>query len=386
MLAALMPSLSDPDSVPTRRCWRIAHSEASNGWGGQEHRVFNELAGFRERSSRVALIAESTSGVAKRAVEAQIELVPTRFKRVHFFPELIRLRNWLFQNRIEVLNTHSSKDGWLLGMAGRLAKTPLIIRSKHIDVDYPSPKTSRHAYATVSDHVITTSGKIKAKMIGTMKLDDSKIDVIATGVDVERFTASGPKADLGLPDNGHPVVGMVSVLRSWKGHALLFRAAKILRDRGLPLRIVIVGGGAPVENFSKFAAEEGAEDLVTFAGHRENVAEVLRALDLLVIPSTKHEGIPQIGLQGLATQVPIVGSDCGGIPEIVRDGVTGRIFPTNDAVAFADRIEEALKEKERSAARAAAGRQMVETEFSTEVMFARLEALYARYLGPAARA
>ena len=378
-------SSSDPLSVPTRRCWRIAHSEASNGWGGQEHRVFNELAGFRDRSSRVALIAEPTSGVAKRVAAAQMELVPTRFKRFHFIPELIHLRNWLFQNRIEVLNTHSSKDGWLLGMAGRLAKTPLIIRSKHIDVDYPSPKTSRHAYATVSDHVITTSGKIRAKMIETMKLDESRIDVIATGVDVTKFTAEGPKADLGLPDNGHPVVGMVSVLRSWKGHALLFRAANILRDRGMPLRIVIVGGGAPVEHFRKFALAEGAEDLVTFAGHQENVADVLRALDLLVIPSTKHEGIPQIGLQGLSTQVPIVGSDCGGIPEIVRDGQTGRIFPTNDAEAFANRIEEALKEKERSRELAEAGRRMVEAEYSTDRMFERLEALYARYLGPSKR-
>lgn len=372
-----------PIEDPTRRRWRIAHSEASNGWGGQEHRVFNELAGFRERGSRVALIAEPDAGVAKRAVEAGIELVPTRFKRVHFPVELSRLTGWLKRNRIEVLNTHSSKDGWLLGLAGRMARTPLIIRSKHIDVDYPRPRSSRHAYATFADHVITTSGKIKAKMLATMKLDENLIDVIATGVDVDKFTRDGPKADLGLPDNGRPVVGMVSVLRSWKGHALLFQAAHILRTRGLPLQIVIVGGGAPVENFRKFAVEEGVEDLVTFAGHREDVAEVLRVLDLLIIPSTRHEGIPQIGLQGLAAEVPIIGSDCGGIPEIVRDGQTGRIFPTLNAEALANRIEEALKGPDRSREMAAAGRKLVEGDYSTKRMFERLETLYEVHLGPA---
>jgi glycosyltransferase involved in cell wall biosynthesis len=369
-----------PADDPTRRRWRIAHSEASSGWGGQEHRVFNELAGFRERGSRVALISEPTSGLAKRCIGVGIEVVPTRFKRVHLPVELTRLVAWLKRHRIEVLNPHSSKDGWLLGLAGRLAKTPLIIRSKHIDVDYPRPWSSKHAYSTVADHVITTSGKIKAKMLASMELEEDRIDVIATGVDVGHYTREGPKADLGLPDNGRPVVGMVSVLRSWKGHRLLFQAAHILRTRGIPLRIAIVGGAAPVERFRQFATEEAAEDLVTFTGHREDVADVLRALDLLVIPSTKHEGIPQIGLQGLATEVPIVGSDCGGIPEIVRDGKTGRIFPTLDAEALANRIEEALNETERSRELAAAGRQLVESDYSINCMFDRLEALYERYL------
>ena len=57
-------------------------------------------------------------------------------------------------------------------------------------------------------------------------------------------------------------------------------------------------------------------------GHVENVHEVLQDMDLLVIPSTDHEGIPQIGLQSLACGTPVIGSNVGGIPEIIKDKIT----------------------------------------------------------------
>jgi glycosyltransferase involved in cell wall biosynthesis len=119
---------------------------------------------------------------------------------------------------------------------------------------------------------------------------------------------------------------------------------------------------------------------VTFLGHREDIPEVLRALDVLCIPSKAHEGVPQIGLQALACQTAVVGSDCGGIPEIIRDGETGRIFPAGDHEALASRILETLEQKAETDRLRQAGRRRVEEHHSIEVMLNKLEALYRRYL------
>ena len=133
--------------------------------------------------------------------------------------------------------------------------------------------------------------------------------------------------------------------------------------------------------FEDTAIAHGVGASVAFTGHREDVADVLRALDVVCIPSTKHEGVPQIGLQALACRTAVVGSECGGIPEIIREGETGRIFPIGDAEALARRIAEAIDDRVDTDRLCRNGREMVEREHSLEVMLDKLEAIYRRYLG-----
>ncbi len=368
------------ESAPSqRRPWRIVHSEASCGWGGQEHRVMAELRGFQQRGCATWVMAEERSQIIARAREGGIGAVPVKFQKTRMPLDAVRLALWLRRERIEVLNTHSSRDGWLLGIAGRLARVPLLIRSRHIDVEYPNAWVSRHAFTTFADHVLTTSQKITDHFQRLFHLPDERITTLPTGIDVQLFHPQGARADLGLNGEG-PVVGMVSVLRSWKGHSVFFDAARMLHEAGRKIRFVVVGGGAPVERFQDLAAAHGVRDLIHFAGHREDVPEILRALDLLIIPSIRHEGVPQIGLQALACQTAVIGSDCGGIPEIIRDGETGRIVPIGDASALARRIAEALDQTETTRLLSARGRQLVDEKYSLEIMLDHLDGLYRHHV------
>lgn len=133
-------------------------------------------------------------------------------------------------------------------------------------------------------------------------------------------------------------------------------------------------------NFQAMARAVGAEQHVNFIGHREDVPEVLRSLSVLVIPSTRHEGIPQIGLQALACETPVVGSDCGGIPEVIRHGETGRIFQAGDDAALATCLAEALDQPTETRRLAIAGRRLVESSHSLDAMLDRLEEIYRRNL------
>lgn len=377
------PLISSLSSVKPRPGWRILHSEASRGWGGQENRVITELAGFQGRGCPVWLVAHPKSQVFKRATAAGMGVRSCAFDRRLLPIDSVRLALWLRRERIQIVNTHSSRDGWLLGLAARLARTPLLIRSRHIDVSYPNPSVSKHAYTTFADHVLTTSQKITDHFQRIFHLPDDHITTLPTGIDVARFHPDGPRAELPVRrgSGAPPVIGMISVLRSWKGHACFFDAVRLLREAGRDFQFVVVGGGAPTENFAAMARKFGVEGQVEFTGHREDVPDILRALDVLCIPSLKHEGVPQIGLQALACGTAVVGSDCGGIPEIIQEGRTGRIFSAGDAQALAGRIAEAIDRPEETRRMCQDGRKMVEQDHSLERMLDRLDDLYRRYLG-----
>lgn len=375
-MAATQAFPADADSPR----FTIIHSEASLGWGGQEHRVFAELKGFQSLGYPVGLVAPEQSVLFSRCMDAGIPAFHASFRRGSLPKEVFLLARFLKTHEPAVVNTHSSRDGWCMGIAARLARVPLLIRSRHIDVEYKTPAISRHAFTTLADHVITTSDAITGNLQRILGVSPSRISTLATGVDLTRFQPLGEKADLPRPISG-PLVGMVSVLRSWKGHPIFFQAIQKLKASGFQANFVVVGGGSPVDSYKSIAREHGVEDCVFFTGHREDIPAIIRSLDLLVIPSTKHEGIPQIGLQALACSTAVIGSRVGGIPEIVRENETGRIFTPNCPVSLAECIRAVFAEPQKTTQFSRRGEQLVRDEYSLNAMTQKLRDLYLAKLG-----
>ena len=305
--------------------WRILHTESSLGWGGQEVRVLAELEWMRAQGHWVALAANRASAIAARARERRIHFYPLRTHKLMLPFEILRLAAWLMQNRVEVVNTHSSNDGWLAGVAARLALRPLLIRSRHIEVDYPNRFWSGLAFRFLPHRVITTSQRIADRLVQELKIPPTRVTCVATGVDLTRFDPAiegSLHQELGLPPEV-ALVGMISVLRSWKGHAtFLDAAARLLDDSPRRIHFVIAGDGPGRNELVAKMALEPWKGRVTLLGHRTDVPNVLASLDVLVLPSYAHEGIPQIILQAQAMECPVVATTIGGIPEVVEDGVT----------------------------------------------------------------
>ena len=370
-------------TLPQRLPWRIVHSEASFGWGGQEHRILAELQGFHRRGHDVWLVAPEQSGVFHRASQAGISVKAQRFDQRLLLPlHVVRMASWLRRQRIQIVNTHSSRDGWMLTLASRMARVPLVIRSRHFDVPIPNKSLSRLVYKEWTHHVITTSERITEKLLETFELSPEEVTTMATGVDLDRFQPEGPRAELSLPPlpSGTPLIGMISVIRHAKGTQILAEAARLLRDEGRRVHCVIVGDGPWRSHLEAVIAELGVKDLFSLLGHREDVPEIMRSLNLIAIPSF-HEAVPQSGLQALATGVPVVASDVGGIPDIIKQGITGRLVPPKDAAALAQAIRDTLDQREKTRAMTAAGLELIRAEHSLEKMLDRLEAIYRQHLG-----
>jgi glycosyltransferase involved in cell wall biosynthesis len=361
------------------RHWRILHSESSRGWGGQEVRVFAELEWMRAQGHWVALAAHPASAIAKRAQDTGISFYPLRTHKALLPFEVARLTAWLIANRVEIVNTHSSNDGWLAGLAARLALRPILIRSRHIEVDYPNRFWSGLAFRHLPHHVITTSQRIADRFVVELGLPRERVTCIATGVDLARFNPGVPgtlREELGLaPDIA--LVGMISVLRSWKGHATFLEAAAKLFDKTKrPLHFIIAGDGPAREEWTRFIRQEPWKGRVTLLGHRADVPNILASLDVLVLPSYAHEGIPQIILQAQSMARPVVATTIGGIPEVVEDNVTGLLIPPRDADALAEKIGAVLDDPALAKRLGQAARLHIEKSYSLDAMGERLLGLF----------
>ena len=361
------------------RQWRILHSESSLGWGGQEVRVFTELEWMRAHGHWVALAAHPASAIAGKAREAGLRFYPLQTHKALLPFEVARLAAWLVWNRVEIVNTHSSNDGWLAGVAARLALWPTLIRSRHIEVDYPNRFWSGLAFRILPRYVLTTSQRIADRLVGELGVPSSRVACVATGIDLTRFhpgIEGNLREELGLAPEV-ALVGMISVLRSWKGHATFLEAAALLlQSLGQPVHFVIAGDGPGREELAGRIAGGPWKDRVTLLGHRADVPNVLASLEVLVLPSYAHEGIPQIVLQAQAMGRAVVATRVGGIPEVVEDGTTGLLVPPREAEALAEKVAGLLADaglRERLGARA---RERVERDYSLDAMGERLVGLY----------
>jgi len=234
-----------------------------------------ELEWMRAHGQWVALAAHPESEIAKRAQEAGILFYPMDTHKTWLPLEILRLTIWMGANRVEIVNTHSSNDGWLAGVAAHLAVHPLLIRSRHIEVDYPNRFWSGIAYRVLPHHVITTSQRIADRLVEELDVPSARVTCIPTGVDLERFhfrEKGTLHKELGLAPN-IALVGMISVLRSWKGHATFLDAAAayLIRNVKRSVRFVIAGDGPGRETLEEKIAQEPWKDHVTLLGHRSDV-------------------------------------------------------------------------------------------------------------------
>jgi glycosyltransferase involved in cell wall biosynthesis len=187
------------------------------------------------------------------------------------------------------------------------------------------------------------------------------------------------RAELGLSPAA-PVVGLVANVRGSKGHAVFLEAAReVLRARP-GARFLIVGDGVGFDDVRRRVGAMGLGGEVIMTGFRRDVPEVMAALDVLVLPSTKSEATSQVIPQALAVGTPVAAAATGGIPEIVRDGETGRLVPPGDAGALARAVLALLEDPVAARAMARAGQAVIRAGYSADAAMRATTTVYRSLL------
>ncbi len=358
----------------------ILHSESSTAWGGQEIRVLTEAAGLRERGHEVAILCQPDSSLAARAREAALPLFLERMPFAHNPRTIVRMLQRFRRWRPQVVVTHSSVDSWCAGVAARILRIP-VVRVRHLSVPIGRHPASRFVYRRLCDAVITTGEAIRGHLIQGVGLPPAKVFSIPTGVDTVRFDPR--KADgrrvreaLAIPPDA-PLAGIVAVLRDWKGHQVFLEAMVQVRQHLPAARALIVGEGPQRRNIERRRRELGLEAAVILTGHREDIPDLLASLDVVVSASRGAEGVPQVLLQALAMERPVVATAVGAVPEIIRDGETGRLVPPGDPSRLAEAMTEALRDPAALRPQALAGARWVREHWNVGRMLDAVERVYA---------
>ena len=122
----------------------------------------------------------------------------------------------------------------------------------------------------------------------------------------------------------------------------------------------------------------GLTEKVVFTGFRDDVNNVIAALDIVTVPSTWNEPCSAVIQQGMALSKPVIGTLTGGSPEMILDGVTGLLVPPSDSAALAGAVETLARDAFLRRRLGTAGRERVESHFSLQIMTDKIEALYRR--------
>ena len=292
--------------------------------------------------------------------------------------------------KIDLIHTNSLKADILGGLAGRLARIPVIwhVRDR-IDADYlPGAvvRVFRWLSRILPRFVIANSeatlatlhlrGKRESTAIG------SGVDLQARDLQAERVAASG---DAEVTQG--PRLGLVGRISPWKGQDVFLRAAAKVLERYPEARFELIGAALFAEReyedgLHQLCHSLGIEPNVDFLGFVNDVPARIDRLTVLVHASTTGEPFGQVIIEGMAASKPVIATNGGGVPEIVQDGVTGLLIPMGDADAMAKAIEYLLEHPEAAAEMGRLGRRRVEEKFTIQHTARLVEAVYRRVLHP----
>jgi sugar transferase (PEP-CTERM/EpsH1 system associated) len=292
--------------------------------------------------------------------------------------KLLGLLRLMRRERIDILHTHLFGSNTWGRILGKLAGVPVIIAHEHW-----SSKSQREVWVDrllyrLSDRILVPSEASKRIVMEMERIPARCLSVLYNGVDISHFTpgsASGceVRRELGLRCE-ELVIGTVGRLSPEKGGVdVLIRAVERLRGDHPRVRLVVVGDGPLRPDLEKVADDLGSN--VIFTGTRTDVARILSAMDIFVLPSLK-EAMPIALLEAMAMRLPVVATHVGGVPEIVEDGENGILVPPGDEPALHAALQRLADDPALISTLAHAGQAHVQANFTLDSMVARVEQLY----------
>lgn len=309
--------------------------------------------------------------------------------RLTYPVSLLRLRRFLRTGRYDVLHAHLF-DPSVVGLtAARLTHTPARILTRHYSNYHTRINRPLHVKldkwcTALAHHVIAVSNETAEHLIRVEGAPSAKVTAIHNGIDFERVKVSGPDARQlvrGGLDLGDTFTFLTAGrLHPEKGYEHLFEAVRLLRGRTeRPFVLLVAGRGPLLSHYLGMANSLDIADRVRFLGFRNDLPDLMVASDVFVLASVA-ESFGLVLAEALYLGLPVVATRVGGIPEIVDDGIDGRLVTPEDPVALSKAMEASIRGGVRLPGQGAPAVRKVRERFDFERMLRAYEAVYERAL------
>jgi sugar transferase (PEP-CTERM/EpsH1 system associated) len=378
----------------------VAHVVFRFDVGGLENGVVNLINRMPREDWRHAILALDRVAPAfiRRVQRTDVEYVELAKPPGHLlrhYPKLAKIFK-----RMQPAIVHTRNLGALEAtVPAWIAGVPVRIHGEHgWDIDDIRGASSkqrlvRRLYRPFVSTYVALSDHLRTYLVDRVGVRPAAVVNICNGVDTQRFKPSSAErsAIAGSPFTARDLwlVGTVGRLAAVKDQVNLARA--FVRARELDpeardkMRLVVVGDGPTRGAVEHVLRDAAAGPYAWLAGERNDIDEIMRGLDSFVLPSLA-EGISNTILEAMASGLPITATDVGGNPELIEDGVTGRLVPAADPERLADAMLEDFRDRRSAMRHGRAARDAAERRFSLDRMVADYCALYQRELAHAGSA
>lgn len=363
------------------------HIDTARTWRGGQNQVLLTVNGLRELGHRAALVAHPDGALRQRADEG-LELIPIAPRMEMDLTAAWRLARVVRRLRPDILHAHDPHGVALAALALSMAtgtaagrtRSAALVAARRVDFRLKANSFSRWKYRQV-DLFIAASEAIRHLLLAD-GVPPGQVVTVHEGIDLDHVQAAPPvnlHEAFFLPHHA-PIVGNVAALVPHKGQRYLVDAAHLVVQKLPDARFVILGEGELRDHLERQVHEHRLEKHVILPGFRTDVLGCLKSFDLFVMSSVT-EGLGTSILDAMACARPVVATTAGGIPEIVEEGVTGRLVPPRDAPALAEAILDLLRHEERRRQLGDAGLARVRRRFTVERMVRETVAVYGRVAG-----
>ena len=374
----------------------VAHIIYRLGVGGLENGLVNLIGRMPDHRYRHAVICLKDATDFRNRLPPDVPVYELHRREGQDFGLYLRVYRLLRSLRPAIVHTRNLA-ALECQLPAWLACVPVRVHGEHgwdvFDPDGENRKYQwlRRAFRVLVRRYIPLSRHLEEYLRDRIGVPESRITRICNGVDTARFHP-GPEGRAVIPGcpfgaaPGLVLLGTVGRMHGVKDQITLVRGfLKLLERRPSlreKLRLVLVGEGPLRSEALEMLRDADAEHLAWLPGERGDVADILRGLDIFILPS-RAEGISNTILEAMATGLPVVATEVGGNPELVVDGITGRLVAKQNPEALASALCEYLDQPEKIHAHGGAGLARIEESFSLDGMAARYLAVYDELLCPA---
>ena len=361
---------------------KILHINTERTWRGGEQQTLYLLRSLIDRRISCHLVCQAESPMAQKALEAGIEVFPIAMRGEVDLPASLRIRKLITRHGYDIVHSHTSHAHTLAFFASLGCRTCRLVTRR---VDFSIFRNrflpiNGIKYRFMADYYIAISHQIKQVMVNDGIAAD-RIFVAHSGIDPQRFArvAGNHLVDEFNLKPAERVVINVAHLAGHKGQKYLVGAIPHVLAAIPNVRFFIIGKGELMSELQALSVSLGIGHALTFTGFRNDVGAFYKIADLFVMSSVQ-EGLGTAILDALALGIPVVAANAGGIPEVIKDGETGRLVEAANPQALAKGIIEMLSNVDQARAMARRGQDNVKAEFSIDAMVENNLAVYNRLL------
>jgi glycosyltransferase involved in cell wall biosynthesis len=353
----------------------IAGVDPELGFAGGETQVLGLTMALAAAGYRAELICDPAGRLWERAQAAGIRCHPLRIRNAIDLAAGIRLRTIVKRERYDVIHFHTSRAHSMAPFARGFARALIVTRR----MDYrPNRVFAPYLYNRAVDGVLAISAGV-ADSLASAGVDRRRVTVVHSGVDCDRFRPpttderARARSEFGI-SAGECVISAVGALAPRKGHRYLIEALGSLTSK-LKLKCFIAGQGSAHAVLQREIAVIRCTERIKLVGAIADARALLWASDIFAMPSLS-EGLGVAALEAMASALPVVASDVGGLRELIEDGRSGILAPPARPDRIAAAIARLAESNELRSQFGAAARARVVEDYSVQKMAARTLALY----------